>query len=214
MIEAAGYCKAKDLFAWIWQNRPLPPAVEAAAARLMKRNQITLRRLDRSRLAQEIMAFRQIYSLAWEDNWGFVPPTEREFEHMAKSVQQIADDRFALSASVRGEVVAFAVALPDINQVLPGTGGRLFPLGLYRLLTRKRRIDQVRLALLGVLPDSRGSGVFAALLVELFKSFQKAGHRRAEASWVLEDNDDVNAAAERLGAVRYKTYRIYEKPCA
>jgi hypothetical protein len=38
-----------------------------------------------------------------------------------------------------------------------------------------------------------------------------AGYRRAELSWVLEDNRDINHPVEQAGARRYKTYRIYQK---
>ena len=34
---------------------------------------------------------------------------------------------------------------------------------------------------------------------------------RAELSWVLEDNMPMRRMIEALGAVPYKTYRIYEK---
>ena len=33
----------------------------------------------------------------------------------------------------------------------------------------------------------------------------------AELSWTLEDNYLINRTVERVGAKRYKTYRIYEK---
>jgi hypothetical protein len=32
-----------------------------------------------------------------------------------------------------------------------------------------------------------------------------------EGSWILEANTMMNRIIERLGATRYKTYRIYEK---
>jgi len=41
------------------------------------------------------------------------------------------------------------------NQALKDTDGRLFPLGLIRLLRRKTIIDQARLLLFGVLEDNR-----------------------------------------------------------
>ena len=53
-------------------------------------------------------------------------------------------------AEIDGEPVACAVVVPDINQALRGTGGRLWPKGWWRLLRRRRIIDQGRLLLLGV----------------------------------------------------------------
>ena len=40
---------------------------------------------------------------------------------------------------------------------------------------------------------------------------QETPYARAEFSWVLEDNRDINHPAEIAGSVRYKTYRVYEK---
>jgi hypothetical protein len=214
-IEGAGYAKVKDLYAWIFDvPEHMPPALERMESYCRKRYGLEVRGLERSRLAEEIAAFRTIYERAWQDNWGFVAPTAREFEHLAKSLNQIADPRLALSVSRNGGVVAFAVALPDLNQILPGTNGRLLPLGLYRFLTRARRIDQIRLALLGVLPEARSKGVYHVLLAELFRLASTGGYRRGEASWVLEDNEDVNRVCAELGGRRYKTYRIFQKTCA
>ncbi len=214
-IEGAGYSKAKDLYAWVFDvPREAPAWLERLAAYAARRHGLEVRPLDRSRFAEQIIAFHSIYSRAWQDNWGFVAPTEREFQHMARDLNQIADPRLAVSVLMRGEVVAFAVVLPDLNQVLPGTNGRLFPLGLYRFLTRTRRIDQIRLALLGVVPEARGKGAYAVMLGELYRRAIDIGtFRRCEASWVLEDNDEVNRACEQFGGKRYKTYRIYQKAC-
>lgn len=214
-IEGAGYAKVKDLWAWIFDvPHETPPALERVGAYAQRRYGIEVRQLDRSRFAEEIVAFHSIYSRAWEDNWGFVAPTDHEFQHLARSLNQIADPRLAISVLMKGEVVAFAVALPDLNQVLPGTNGRLLPLGLYRFLTRSRRIDQIRLALLGVLPEARGKGVYPVVLAEMFRRAVTLGFRRGEASWVLEDNDEVNGVCEQFGGRRYKTHRVYQKPCA
>ncbi len=215
LIEGAGYAKVKDLYAWIFDvPRESPPALERVAAYAQRRHGIEVRQLDRSRFAEQIVGFHTIYSRAWEDNWGFVAPTEREFHHMARDLNQIADPRLAISVLMKGKVVAFAVALPDLNQVLPGTNGRLLPLGLYRFLTRTRRITQIRLALLGVLPEARGKGVYGVVLAEMFRRAVVLGFRRGEASWVLENNDEVNRVCQQFGGTRYKTYRVYQKPCA
>lgn len=214
-IEGAGYAKVKDLFAWIFEvPRESPPVLERVAAYAQRRHSIEVRELDRSRFAEQIVGFHKVYSRAWEDNWGFIAPTEREFAHLAKDLNQIADPRLAVSVLMKGEVVAFAVALPDLNQVLPGTNGRLFPLGLYRFLTRSRRIDQIRLALLGVLPEARGKGVYGVVLAEMFRRAVTLGFKHGEASWVLENNDEINGVCQQFGGRRYKTYRLYQKACA
>ena len=54
-------------------------------------------------------------------------------------------------------------------------------------------------------------GLFPLLICELQKQLANTPYRRAEFSWVLEDNRNINQTAELAGARRYKTYRIYEK---
>ena len=93
-----------------------------------------------------------------------------------------------MCAEVDGHFVACVVAVPDINQALRGTGGRLFPRGLVRLLMRRRHIDQARVLLLGIRADFRASGLYPLLMVELRKQAAGGPYRRAEFSWILEDN--------------------------
>jgi len=211
-IEAAGYNKVKDLFAWIHVlQRDLPPAFERTAHRLRDKHGITIRPLDLGEFTREVERLRAIYCTAWERNWGFVPPTNAEFRRIAKELKPIFDPRCSVCAEVNGEMVACVVAVPDINQALKGTNGRLFPLGLIRLLLRKRYMSQVRLLLLGIDERHRRLGLFPLLLAHWHRQMQTTPYTRAEFSWVLENNRDINQAAKSAGATHYKTYRIYEK---
>jgi GNAT superfamily N-acetyltransferase len=191
-IERAGYAKVKDLYAWIYELALFNPKVAELAERVKKRHQINIRSIDKKHMNEEIKYFLDIYAKAWKDNWGFVAPTTAEAAHFASELGQI----------------------PDMNQVLKGTDGKLFPLGLIRFLFRKRLIDQGRLLLLGVLPEYRGLGLLPLMVHELGQRAANRKVRRVEFSWVLEDNIDINQPAEQGGARRYKTYRIYQKAIA
>ncbi len=212
-IEGAGYAKVKDLYAWIYDlSREIPTLYHRMAERVKKECGISVRPFDLKEFARETDRLREIYCGAWERNWGFVAPTEAEFKRIATEMKPIFDTRCAVLAEAGGKPVACAVAVPDINQALRGTDGRLFPLGLIRLLGRKRIVDQLRLLLLGVLPEYRNVGIFPVLICELHALVRKqTSFKRVEFSWVLEDNHQINQVVERLGAVRYQTYRIYQK---
>jgi hypothetical protein len=214
-IESAGYGKIKDLFAWLYDlDREVPPVVARLAERLREREKLVVRPLNLAEIAREAERLRAIYCGAWERNWGFVPPTEDEFRRLAAELKPIFDRRCAVCAEVDGRPVACAIAIPDINQALKGTNGRLFPRALVRLLRRARYIDQARLLLLGVLPEYRTRGLYPLLLVELQRQTRGGPYRRVEFSWVLEDNRDINQPAEQAGARLYKRYRIYQKALA
>jgi hypothetical protein len=211
-LESAGYRKVKDLFAWLYDlGRDLPQAVERLAHRVRQCDRIVVRPLDVTEFAREAERMREIYCGAWTNNWGFVPPTRDEFRRIANEMKPIFDPRCAVCAEVDGRAIACAIALPDVNQALKGTNGRLLPRALLRLLLRRRYIDQARLLLLGVLPEYRTFGLYPLLLSELGRQLRGGPYRRAELSWVLEDNRDINQPAERAGARRYKRYRIYQK---
>ncbi len=214
-IESAGYAKVKDLYAWLYDIGPGPGAtISRVAARFKKRERIVIRPLEAREFERQVDRLRLLYCGAWERNWGFVPPTAAEFRRIAADLKLILDPRLAVRAEIDGTMIGCAIALPDINQVLKGAGGRLFPRGIVRLLMRKRIIDQLRVLLLGLLPEFRNSGLYALFWHELQCNAAAAGYKRAEFSWVLEDNYNINHVVERAGARRYKTYRIYEKALA
>jgi GNAT superfamily N-acetyltransferase len=214
-IESAGYAKVKDLFAWLYSlDGDPPPVIVKLAERLLARHPITTRSINLREFSREVEQLRAIYCSAWEHNWGFVPPTVEEFRRLASELKPIFDPRCAVVAEVDGAPVACAIAIPDINQALKGTDGRLLPYGLPRLLFRRRYIDQIRLLLLGVAPRYRALGIYPLLLFSLQRQLAGSPYKRVEFSWVLEDNRDINQPAELAGARRYKTYRVYEKPLA
>lgn len=214
-LGGAGYGKVKDLYAWIYDlGTPADGRIGELAERVKRRHQVVIRQIETRRMEEEIRNFMEIYAQAWKDNWGFVAPTERESAQFASELKQILDPAFVLCAEVKGVRAACIVAVPDLNQVLKGTDGRLLPRGIFRFLFRRRLIDQGRLLLLGVLPEYRGLGLMPVLVHELAQRAAGRAYRRVEFSWVLEDNLDINQPAEQAGARRYKTYRIYQKALA
>jgi len=84
------------------------------------------------------------------------------------------------------------------------------PLGLLRFLLRRRWADELRVILLGVLPEFRRRGIETLLLQEAFGAIRRLGYRRAEMGWIDEENAVTRRAAERWGARVVKRYRIYE----
>lgn len=214
-IERAGYHKVKDLYAWLYDlDRGVPPLMTRIADRRRETLKLTVRQINMAEFIREIDRLRDLYTSAWERNWGFVAPTKDEFRHIAKDMKPIFEPRCAVVAELKGRLVACAVALPDINQALRGTSGRLFPLGLVKLLARRRYINQARLLLLGIDPEYRTTGLYPLLIAELHRQSIGGPYKRVEFSWILENNHDINQPAEEAGARRYKTYRIFEKALA
>src|SRR5262249_27414348 len=174
----------------------------------------TVHALNADAFTREAERVRQLYCGAWERNWGFVPPTEAEFTRIARELKPIVDPRCALAVEADGRLIACVIGIPDINQALKGTNGKLFPRGLIRLLRRRRYINQARVLLLGVDPAYRSPGLYPLLIYGLHQHTLGGPYKRLEFSWVLEDNRNINKLAEQSGARHYQTYRIYQKALA
>lgn len=211
-IEAAGYRKIKDLYAWlVSEDQGIPDRFGRLAERARERTGAVVRPVDLSRWDQELATLQRIYTEAWEENWGQVPYTDAEFRHLAQTLKMIVDPEIALFLEVDDEVVGVCLGLPDLNQVLARFQGRLVPFGIVPFLRRKRIIDQLRLAILGVLPPWRNRGLELVLIAEVWNRGVAVGYRRAEMSWILEDNEAINKGLRALGGRVYKTYRLYQK---
>jgi hypothetical protein len=161
---------------------------------------------------KEVDAILQVYNSAWSKNLGFVPMTEKEFRYLARNMKHIIDDDFCLVAEHEGKMVGFALCIPDVNEVLIKVkNGRLFPFGLFKLLYHRKNIKKLRVVALGVLEQYRKSGIEACFYGRIILKGREKKIRTAEASWVLENNDMMNLAAQKMGGEVYKKYRIYQK---
>jgi GNAT superfamily N-acetyltransferase len=211
-VEAAGYRKVKDLYAWIFERDWGVRKIGRLAERVRRRHSdLRIRPVDMKRWDEELERFRELYNRAWERNWGFVRYTDAEFDHLAREFKMILDPELVALAEVDGELAGITVLLPDANQVFKRMRGRLLPFGIFYFLRRNRIIDQLRLPILGVAPEHRNKGFELAMIHTLYERVMARGYRRCEASWTLEDNRAMNHVIEAGGAEHYKTYRIYEK---
>ncbi|MDH3732985.1 MAG: N-acetyltransferase [Gemmatimonadota bacterium] len=210
LLEEYGFVKAKDLLAWAKEN-VTPPHLVRGADIVNRRYKMTVRTLDKSRFDEELETVRMIYNSAWEKNWGFIPMTDAEIDFMADELRHVLEPTMALfMENPEGETVGFALALPDFNQVLIRMNGRLFPFGLAKALWNKRKIDRMRVIILGLLPEYRGKGLDIPLYLGIFENGRKVGMDWGEMSWILEDNTAMNAAIERFGSRLFRTYRLYD----
>lgn len=210
-LQVAGFHKAKDLVAYTMDASRIPERVLRIADLVNRRARVRVRPLDKKNFTSDVNRIRTLYNAAWEANWGFVPMTDREIDHMAASLKSAVDPQLVLFAEHGSETIGFALALPDLNQALQKANGRLLPFGLIRILLEARKIKLARVLTLGVVPQYRGMGADVALYAALYRNAVARGYRGGEFSWVLEDNHMMRSALEELGAHVYKTYRIYER---
>jgi GNAT superfamily N-acetyltransferase len=216
LVEAAGLLPVKDLLGHLLDaddpEFKFPQRFATHAQRARESGRVTIRSLDPKRFDEELELCWEVYNAAWERNWGFVPFAHDEFAHMGESLKPLLVPELALTVEVNGRPAGFMLLVPDFNLIAKRIrNGRLFPTGLIKLLLGKRRIRFGRIMALGVKREYRRSDVFALLVDELYRRGMAYGMTRAEASWVLEDNELMNRPMRAMGARQYRRWRIYEK---
>jgi GNAT superfamily N-acetyltransferase len=213
LMEGWGLEKAKDLLALKGDEDHFDIPRFERLMKVAKRSGVDMRvrSLRMKKFDEEVNLVRELYNSAWEKNWGFVPMTDEEVDHMAKQLKPVVDPELALIGEIDGEPVGFALSLPDINQAIRHCNGRLFPFGVFKLLWYMRRIVGIRIITLGIKNEYRHTGLAAMLYFETFKRGTGKGHSWGESSWVLEDNKEMLGGLEKMKFWRDKTYRIYEK---
>jgi GNAT superfamily N-acetyltransferase len=217
LIERAGFTKAKDL--WVYQGGteeryvPVPERLARATELIRQRQGITLRALNMKDFQGEVERIKELYNAAWEKNWGFVPLTEHEIDHLAEQFKPVVIPELVPMAEKDGKLIGFGITLPDLNVVFQtNRSGRLFPMILRLLwMLKTRRIRRARILLLGVVPAFQGKGVDAMLYHWIWTKSGERGIYWGEAGWILEDNPAMNAGLEKMTFQVYKTYRLYDK---
>lgn len=211
-LEQYGFTKAMDMWAYCMdKDTQIPERLIKVVERIKARSDVTFRNINKKILNKEVEKVKYVYNHAWEKNWGFVPLTDREIDHIADELKPIVDPDIVFFAEKDGEPIGFSLAAPDINQALQKINGRLFPFGIFKLLYHARKINRLRVIIMGVVKEYRNKGIDSVFYLDTYRKGVEKGYNWGEFSWILETNDPMNTALRNIGAKVYKTYRIYEK---
>ncbi len=213
LMENHGMKKAKDLYAFIYDIPKELPEKVLKIADIAAKSGITCRMIDKKNFIKDMLAFREVYNSAWQDNWGFIPLTEDELFYSAKRLKKLIVPEFTILAFEDKNPVGFFGAIPDYNLVLRKMKGKITPFSLIKVLYYTKKITDLRLLLFGIKKDFRRRGIDALLFREAFRNFNRRQFRykRVEFSWILEDNLQTLRIINQFNAKLYKKFRIYEK---
>ena len=215
-IEALGYAKAKDVFAYMSEEFAFSRRVEERINRPLPAG-VSMRPVNMKDFDREVEAMVHILNDAWSENWGATPVTEAETKHLANSLKLILVPDWIWFLDIDGEAAAFIVLLPNLNDAIADLDGKLFPFGWAKLIWRLKfqPVRSGRVPLMGVKKkftrDRRGMLAPFLLIDAIRGTSVTRGLKRAEYSWILEDNRAMRHILDGLSAYIYKTYRIYQK---
>jgi hypothetical protein len=214
-FTAYGLEKVKDLLCWFISASDgyrIPERILRLTDAVQKRYGFRIRQLDMKNYDEEVKIIIELSNASIIDNWGYSPVTEAEVRAMARDMKAILQPKGVLFAEdPHGKPIGFAIVLPDINTLLKGLNGHLFPFGFIKLLTGIPRLHRYRMFALGVVPEYQGKAVDSLLYRALNESIY-APDIWMEINYVLEDNWPMINAIKKLDCTPLRRYRVFEKP--
>lgn len=215
LIENIGLRKSQDLYSFWGQIEMLPKVREkwlVPCEKIIERYGVNVRYLRKKNFAEDVRLFLDIYNRSLSNTWGFVPYSEAELTQTAASLRYLMVPELAVGVELDGQLVGASFCLPDYNPRIKAINGRLFPFGWYYLLRKKSELKRIRIVSTNVLPEYQMMGLGLVLMNALVPCALDWGIKEAEFSWVLESNTYSRGSLEKGGAVRNKTYRVYDMP--
>ncbi len=210
-----GFRKAIDWYAFRVTQRDIDAeAMEKRLQTIMKGQNLVLTSptvRDFTSSADEVM---EIFNESWDDNWGHVPFTRREFHHIFRQLRPILKPDMIHLVLDGGRIVAFVVNIPDLNPAVQKLKGRMTPWGMLRLLyeARFKALKKARVLLLGVRRPYQGKLLHHALILRTYLHMVKTTSCEVcDCSLIVESLAHFIRTVERFGGKRYKTFRIFER---
>jgi GNAT superfamily N-acetyltransferase len=218
-IEALGFRKAMDLFAYVCRvaESDFPGRVAKTANRFTAAKEIRTYGLSLTHWPTEFSRVLRLYNDAWKNNWSSIPVSNAEARLIADLTLPVAKPSWIRIAQWRGDDIAVVAQIPDVNEALVGLGGKLWPSGWARILWRihGKGTRMTRIPMIGIASRWRGTRIgsmaISLLLAEAITKARGAGIEETEISWILETNRAMLNLARSLPAHHTRTFRIYER---
>ena len=215
LIEACGYKKEVD---WL-ERKIFPPKqknerVERIANIVAKRNK--LRFATAKNKSEFIKKYKdgilEVLDKAYSPLYGVVPYTEDAKKQLIAQFKMFLDLRFMfVIVNEKDEVVSFGVSIPQLNEALYKSKGRLTLPAMFRVLKALKAPKVVDFAIIGVRPDYANEGVGALAIKYLMDNMAKEGIEYCETNICLENNVKINSTWEYFDHEVHRRRRAYVK---
>ncbi len=215
LVAAEGFRSVRTLYC---MNLPLlrtpqPQRLARIVKRVETRSKLRIRRMDISRLPEELKIVREVYNATLERNWGSVPISMEDLLGAADDIRAIADPRMLLIAEMDGQEAGVAITLPNFNEILALIKNTPHWLRLPHIfwLMKTCRIKICRQTVLGVVPQFRDRGLHAWLIHEQFARAQER-YTDAVLGWLEDTNSEIIKNCEIIGGEPDRSWTLFEKP--
>ncbi|SHK47286.1 GNAT family N-acetyltransferase [Desulforamulus aeronauticus] len=208
LLEANGCSPLLDLYSYLWDGQIKRAAtLKAVARRAARIPGIRWRTINLNDPWREGQRFAELHNKTMTNQWGFVPMNQEEAAAFLSGLRTYADPELLFYCEVNGEAVGVCLMMPDTGPQLRATRrSDFFP------LFQVPRSRNLRVGVLGVIPEYRRRGIVALLIDRAVQLAYKKGYRRAELSLIMAGNKEMNSIiTSAVGNSEKKVFRIYQK---
>lgn len=213
LIEGEKYRKKVDLVNYVGKMpEKFPPIYERVLSRIKSTQEYKITEFpSKKALKPYIIPVLELMNDTFTDIYAFVPLTDKEKMDLAAQYFPILDPKFVKVVEKDGELIGFAVGIPDLSQGIKACRGRLLPFGIFKVLRESKRTRKLIMMLGGIKKEFRGKGIDVLLGAKILQDGINSRMETIDSHLVLEDNIRMRGEYERIGCKVVKKFRIYQK---
>jgi hypothetical protein len=214
LVESEGYVKKIDLVNYLGDMpKEFPLVYERVLERVKKTEDFRIVEFPgKKELKPYILPVLELMNDTFSEIYGFVPLNDKEKSDFAARYLPILDPQFIKTVQKNdGELIGFAIGLPDISAGIKASRGRMLPFGIFKVLRESKRSKKLIMMLGGVKKEYRGKGIDVLMGVKILQCGIKNKMESLDSHLVLENNARMRGEYERIGCKVVKKFRIYQK---
>ena len=215
LLTALGLTKVLDWYALNITQRDVDvPRLERRLKQILQGQGLIFTKYHPQELERRAQEVYELFNEAWSRNWGHVPVTDRQFKKFFHDLKPLLRSELINLILDGDRLVAFGIAIPDINPLIKKLNGRLTWWGKLQLWyeAKYRPYKKARGLILGVLQPYQNRRLHHALIIRTYLDIvQGSPCEIFDLSLIPENLGPYIKALEFYGARRYKIFRVFQR---
>jgi len=213
-LENHGFQKECD---WLEYNIKVPPEIPEkyinTANIISKRYNLKGVELKNKKdLLQYVKGIFDLLNREYSKIYDFFEVTDEKIEELKKEYIPLLNlDYVSVVVNSENKVVGVGICMPSLAKTLQKLKGRLFPFGIFKIMSALRNNDTLDTMLIAIDSEYRGKGVNAIIFRDIGKSIIKNGITNIETNREMEGNTDIKNLWNKFEYRHHKRARCYIK---
>ncbi|MDO4763181.1 MAG: hypothetical protein Q4A00_02220 [Flavobacteriaceae bacterium] len=196
-------------------TKDLPQTYEIFVQRVLRNHRIKIQEFTSTKeIKPFVKGVFELINSTYTDIYGFTKVSEEEANEFANRFLPLLNPKLIkILTNDENKVIAFVIAMPNINEGIKKAKGRLFPFGWYHIFQSMRKSKRLVLLLGGVQNEMQNKGLDAILALKLISSALELGFTILDSHLIMKENAKMRGTIERIANYKmYKEYTIFSKP--